>query len=68
MFKTRLMVTGCPLNWISFGLDHAVWGMSHSLSLTNVLLHAINAAVVYALASKLLLLSLPEWLTADRMR
>src|SRR5205823_3472560 len=34
----------------------------------SALPHATNAAVVYALASKLLLLSLPERLTSDRMR
>src|SRR6266849_4403604 len=68
MFTTRLMGHWMPLNWISFGLDHAVWSMTPSgYHLTNALLHAINAAVVYALASKLLLLSLPE-LSSDRMR
>ncbi|HWN90409.1 MAG TPA: hypothetical protein VNQ15_03330, partial [Verrucomicrobiae bacterium] len=57
MFTTRLMGHWMPLNWISFGLDHAVWGMTpFGYHLTNLLLHAINAAVVYALASKLLLL------------
>ena len=68
MFTTRLMGHWMPLNWISFGLDHVVWGMTpFGYHLTNLLLHAINAAVVYALASKLLLLSLPE-LSSDRMR
>jgi len=69
MFTSRLMGHWMPLNWISFGLDHAVWGMTpFGYHLTNLLLHATNAAVVYALASKLLLLSLPERLTSDRMR
>jgi len=68
MFTTRLMGHWMPLNWVSFGLDHAVWGMRpFGYHLTNVLLHAINAAVVYALASKLLQLSRPA-LTSDRMR
>jgi protein O-mannosyl-transferase len=69
MFTTRLMGHWMPLNWMSFGFDYAVWGMRPlGYHLTNVLLHAINAAVVYALASKLLQLSLPERLTTDRMR
>ncbi|HWM79436.1 MAG TPA: tetratricopeptide repeat protein, partial [Methylomirabilota bacterium] len=69
MFTTRLMGHWVPLNWVSFGLDHAVWGMRpFGYHLTNVLLHAINSAVVYALASKLLLLSLPERFTSDRLR
>jgi len=68
MFTTRLMGHWMPLNWVSFGLDHAVWGMRpFGYHLTNVLLHAINAAVVYALVSKLLHLSLPA-LTSDGMR
>jgi Tfp pilus assembly protein PilF len=68
MFTTRLMGHWMPLNWVSFGLDHAVWGMRpFGYHLTNVLLHAINAAVVYALATKLLQLSLPAF-TSDGMR
>src|SRR5438046_9131988 len=69
MFTIRLIGHWMPLNWISFCLVHAVWGMTpFGYHLTNLLLHATNAAVVYALASKLLLLSLPERLTSDRMR
>ncbi|HJQ82983.1 MAG TPA: tetratricopeptide repeat protein [Candidatus Binatia bacterium] len=44
-----------PLTWLSFALDHAVWGMDpRGYHLTNVLLHAANAALVYALAVVLL--------------
>lgn len=69
MFTTRLMGHWMPLNWISFGLDYALWGMEPAgYHLTNVGLHAANAAVFYAVAWRLLGLALPERLTADHAR
>ena len=69
MFTTRLMGHWMPLNWLSFGLDYALWGMNPvGYHLTNVVLHAANAAVFYAVALRLLGLALPERLTADRGR
>jgi tetratricopeptide (TPR) repeat protein len=44
-----------PLTWLSFALDHAVWGLHPAgYHLTNVLLHAANAALVYGVAARLL--------------
>jgi protein O-mannosyl-transferase len=52
-----------PVTWLTFGLDHAVWGMNaFGYHLTNVLLHAVNAVLVYVLALRLLRLTLT---TAD---
>src|SRR5574341_654274 len=66
MFTTRLMGHWMPLNWISFGLDYTLWGMNPlGYHLTNVVVHAVNAAVFYAVALRLLALALPERLTAD---
>lgn len=49
-----------PLTWLSFALDHELWGLRPTgYHLTNVLLHAVNAALVYALAARLL-----GWATA----
>jgi len=50
-----------PVTWLSFGLDHALWGMDpFGYHLTNILLHAANTALFYLLALRLLRLSLTE--------
>ena len=39
-----------PLTWLSWSFDHAVWGGSaFGYHLTNVLLHALNAALAFKL-------------------
>jgi Tfp pilus assembly protein PilF len=44
-----------PVTWLSFAIDHAVWGLHPTgYHLTNVLLHAANAGLVAALAARLL--------------
>jgi protein O-mannosyl-transferase len=45
-----------PLSWMTLGLDYTLWGM-HPVGyhLTNLLLHAINAVLVYAITQRLLL-------------
>ncbi len=44
-----------PLTWLSFALDHALWGMDPlGYHLTNVVLHAANALLVYVLFMSLL--------------
>ncbi len=54
-----------PVTWLTFGLDYALWGMNaFGYHLTNVVLHAVNAALVYLLARRLLGLSrraAPDW-------
>lgn len=41
-----------PLVWLTFAADYLIWGLNPlGYHLTNVLLHAANAALVYALAS-----------------
>jgi len=47
-----------PLTWMSFSLDHTLWGMNPAgYHLTNVLLHAANAVLFYFLAERLFRLS-----------
>lgn len=44
-----------PLAWMSFALDHAVWGMEpRGYHLTAILLHAVNASLVWLLLRALL--------------
>src|SRR5215470_2923886 len=53
--STARMGHWMPLNWISFGLDYVVWGMNPlGYHLTNVLLHAATAAVLYVVAKRVL--------------
>ncbi len=49
-----------PVTWLTFGLDHALWGMDpFGYHLTNVLLHTANAALFYLVALRLLRLGAP---------
>ena len=39
-----------PLSWVTLGLDYTLWGMNPTgYHLTNILLHAANAVLVYRL-------------------
>ncbi|MGH7149713.1 MAG: hypothetical protein ACREIU_03385, partial [Planctomycetota bacterium] len=50
MFTTFHMGHYQPLAWATLGLDHALWGMDPAgYHATNLLLHAANAALAYAL-------------------
>ena len=47
-----------PLSWMSLGLDFEIWGMeARGYHLTNLLLHAVAALALYAIARRLLTLS-----------
>jgi len=55
MFTTTHMGHWIPLTWMTFGLDHLVWGMNPAgYHLTSLLLHSANAVLCYALALGLL--------------
>lgn len=44
-----------PLTWLSFALDHAVWGLEPAgFHATNLLLHAASSVLVYAIGLRLL--------------
>ncbi len=46
-----------PITWLSFAVDHAIWGLRPvGYHLTNVILHAANAALVCVLAGRLVAL------------
>lgn len=55
-FSTVLNGHYHPLTWLSYGLDFALWGLRPAgYHLTNVLLHALNAALLFAIARRLFL-------------
>jgi len=55
MFTTTHMGHWIPVTWLTFGLDHLVWGMNPvGYHLTNVLLHATGAVLFYFVAQRLL--------------
>ena len=64
-FTSAVMGHWIPVTWLTFGLDHTLWGMNaFGYHLTNVLLHAANAVLFYFLARRLLrhgLPTVPAW-------
>jgi tetratricopeptide (TPR) repeat protein len=60
MFTTTHMGHYQPLSWITFAIDYALWGLDpRGYHLTNLLLHAANAALVYLLAARLMAIARP---------
>jgi Tfp pilus assembly protein PilF len=63
MWTTFHMGPYQPLSWMTLGLDYLIWGMNPvGYHLTNVLVHASNAILLYFICRYLLhvALSLPE--------
>jgi tetratricopeptide (TPR) repeat protein len=55
MFTTSLLGHYHPFTWITLGLDYVLWGMNPAgYHLTNILLHAANAVLLYLIALRLL--------------
>jgi tetratricopeptide (TPR) repeat protein len=55
MWTTALMGHYIPLTWMSFGFDYLVWGLNPvGYHLTNLLLHAASACLIYAIAARLI--------------
>lgn len=55
MFSTNLMGHYMPITWISYALDHALWGLDpFGYHLTNLVLHATNTTLVYLVGLRLL--------------
>src|SRR5215208_562754 len=55
MWTTFHMGHYVPLSWMTLGADYSLWGMNAAgYHLTSVLLHAVNAVVVYFIARRLL--------------
>src|SRR5207302_9667887 len=61
MWTTFHMGHYAPLTWMTLGLDHVLWGMNPlGYHLTNLLLHAANAAVFFFVVRRILTLALPS--------
>jgi tetratricopeptide (TPR) repeat protein len=55
MWTTTHMGHYIPIAWMSLGLDYVLWGMNPlGYHLQNVVLHAVNAVLVYHLARRIL--------------
>ncbi|MBI2217379.1 MAG: tetratricopeptide repeat protein [Candidatus Rokubacteria bacterium] len=55
MFGNILMGHYVPITWLTLGLDYVLWGMRPAgYHLTNLLLHAANAAMFWLVALRLL--------------
>src|SRR3989440_2416438 len=60
MFTTTLMGHYIPLTWLTFGLDHVIWGMQPAgYHFTNLVLHAANAALFYWVSRRVLTAAAP---------
>ncbi|MCX5796677.1 MAG: tetratricopeptide repeat protein [Elusimicrobia bacterium] len=61
MFSTMTAGHYQPLSWLSYALDHSLWGMNPTgYHLTSVALHCANAALVYQVSLRLLRAASPE--------
>src|SRR5262249_57564956 len=61
MFTSFLIGQWIPLTCMPRGLDYTLWGMKpHGYHLTNLLLHAANAAVFFLVARRLLTRATPS--------
>jgi Tfp pilus assembly protein PilF len=58
MWTTTHMGHYVPMTWMTLGLDYVLWGMNpFGYHLQNVVLHAVNAILVYVVAAEVLALS-----------
>src|SRR5215212_4187850 len=58
MWTTFHMGHYVPLSWMTLGLDYLLWGMNPvGYHLTNLLLHTVNAVLLYFVARRVLRLA-----------
>lgn len=66
MFTTFHLGPYQPLSWMTLGADYVLWGMNPAgYHLTNMLLHALNGSLFYALSLRLLVASTSQPETDD---
>lgn len=66
-FTTTALGHWQPLTWLSFSLDHAIWGLEAlGFRCTNLVVHAVAALAVMAMASELLRRAYPTATVAIR--
>ncbi|HUG35349.1 MAG TPA: tetratricopeptide repeat protein, partial [Candidatus Limnocylindrales bacterium] len=67
MFTTTLLAVYIPLSWMTLGLNYVLGGMDPwGYHLGNMLLHAANAALLFVVARRLLVLGIPPVTGGDR--
>lgn len=55
-----------PLSWMTLGLDYELWGMdARGYHLTSLVLHCINALLVYFVARRLVTAAVPDVATRN---
>ena len=60
MLTANVMGHWIPVTWLTLGADYVVWGMNpFGYHLTNLLLHAVSAALFYLVSRRLLELAIP---------
>jgi Flp pilus assembly protein TadD len=60
MLTANVMGHWIPVTWLTLGADFAVWGMNpFGYHLTNLVLHAVSAALFYLVSRRLLGLAIP---------
>jgi protein O-mannosyl-transferase len=60
MLTANVMGHWIPVTWLTLGADFAVWGMNpFGYHLTNLVLHAVSAALFYLVSRRLLGLAMP---------
>ena len=68
MFTSFHMGHYQPLSWLSFALDYSFWGLKPiGFHLTNIILHGINALLVYLVALRLFVLTQPRTVSGSRL-
>lgn len=68
MLTTHHMAAFSPPSWLSYAVDHAVWGLRpFGFHLTNVVLHAAAAVLLFMLARDLFARALPQAPERDRL-
>jgi tetratricopeptide (TPR) repeat protein len=68
MWTTFTMGMYRPLTWMTYGADYVLWGMNpFGYHLVGLLLHSVNAAIVYVLVLALLERASPETRGRDRL-
>jgi len=54
MFTQPIAKLYCPLTWLSFAVDHQIWGQNpFGYHLTNILLHVANTVLVFLLIGQI---------------
>jgi len=69
MFTTFLTGPYQPLSWLSYAVDHAIWGMRpFGYHLTNLLLHTATVVAFYFVAQQLLRIGFDPLVPPDSIR